>query len=60
MKLPDNAVTLKEFQKIINSFISEKCQKVSGHLVHKHGFNYTYACRASIKRDPSEKPKLVN
>lgn len=35
MKLPDNAVTLKEFQKIIDSFLSDECQKGSGHLTHK-------------------------
>lgn len=35
MKLPNNAVTLKEFQIAIDSFISEECQKDSGHLIHK-------------------------
>lgn len=35
MKLPDNAVTLKEFQKMVDSFIADECQRGSGHLTHK-------------------------
>lgn len=35
MKLPDNAVTLKEFQTLIDSFLSDECQKGGGHLAHK-------------------------
>ena len=34
MKLHDKAVTLQEFQAMINSFISEECKKSGGHLVH--------------------------
>src|SRR3989344_2026216 len=102
MKLPDRPVTLEEFQKMIDVFLSNECQKDGGHLTHKKcsggirqgfanlfyqnddgsldpgsdgfgigpkkvpycencdppdGFNYTYACRVPIKRDPSAKPK---
>lgn len=35
MKLPDKAITLKKFQKMIDSFLSDECQKGSDHLTHK-------------------------
>ncbi len=98
MKLPDQAVTLREFQALIDSFISTECQRDSGRLIHRgcggairvgfanlfyqsedgsldpghdgfgigprrvpycencdppDGFEYTYARRVPIKRDPS-------
>ena len=35
MKLPENAVTLKEFQELIDSFLRNECDKGSDRLIHK-------------------------
>lgn len=35
MKLPTEAVTLKEFFSLVDAFIANECEKGSGHLVHK-------------------------
>lgn len=36
MKLPNKAVTLKEFQQLIDSFILNECQQINDHLIHKN------------------------
>lgn len=35
MKLPDNAVTLQEFNALVDVFLTEECQSGRDHLAHK-------------------------
>lgn len=59
MKLPDKAVTLKEFRKTTDSFLSDECKKNNGHRVHKKcggiiriGFVYLFYLNKDGSLDP--------
>lgn len=35
MEMPDTTVTLGEFKALVDSFLSDECEKGNGHLIHK-------------------------
>ncbi len=59
MKLPDVPVTLKEFQKMIDVFLSDECQKGDRYLTHKKcggGIRQGFANLFFINKDGSLDP----